>query len=44
MDPYPFIHENILGNLMGCPKAAVDCYKSEDCPSAYYRLNPYSIR
>lgn len=29
MDPNPFIHERILGALMGSPQPAVDYYKSE---------------
>ncbi|KAF1936393.1 cytochrome P450 [Clathrospora elynae] len=29
LDPNPFIHERILGALMGSPQAAIDHYKSE---------------
>jgi hypothetical protein len=35
MDPNPFIHGNILGNLMGTPKETIDYYNSEDSNTDY---------
>jgi hypothetical protein len=35
LDPNPFIHDKIMGALMGSPKAAIDHYKSENGNTDY---------
>jgi hypothetical protein len=35
LDPNPFIHNNILGNLMGSPKEAIEHYNCENGNTDY---------
>lgn len=37
-DPNPIIHNQVLGNLMGSPKAAVDYYKRQDINLDYIQM------